>query len=198
MLLSYFKKSLVAAVAVSTLVLASAASATPPTELRDVQLDQTLDAQGVQLKLNGAGVRSKFFIKAYVASLYLTKASDDGDAIMAADKPMAVRLNITSGMIGPERMSDSTRDGFVKSTGGNIAPIEKDMEKLIAVFSESVEEGDVFDLIYTPKLGVEVLRNGKSKSVVEGLAFKKALFGIWLSEDGIQDSLREAMLDLDD
>lgn len=198
MLFSMMKKSVAALVAISALALVPTANAVPPKELRDVKLDQSIDTNGSKLVLNGAGVRSKFFIKAYIASLYLQNPSKDSEQIMDADEPMAVRLNITSGMITPERMSDSTRDGFIKSTGGNVAPIEKDMETLIAVFSESVEKGDIFDLIYTPGTGVEVFRNGEKKSEVPGLAFKKALFGIWLSEDGIQDSLREDMLDLED
>jgi len=32
------------------------------------------------------------------------------------------------------------------------------------------------------------------KVQVPGLAFKQALFGIWLSDDPVQDSLKEAML----
>ena len=47
---------------------------------------------------------------------------------------------------------------------------------------------------YEPGKGVSVIRNGTVKVTVEGLDFKKALFGIWLSDDPIQDSLKEEML----
>lgn len=168
-----------------------------PAQARTVngtEVAETFPLNNQQLVLNGAGVRSKFFVDAYVASLYLVSASSDSRRIIAADEPMVMRLQITSGMINSKRMSESTRDGFVRSTGGNIAPIEKEMEELITAFSEEVKEGDVFDLVYAPSAGVTVYRNGEKKVVVNGLAFKQALFGIWLSEDSIQKSLRKALL----
>lgn len=154
----------------------------------------TLQAGEQTLQLNGAGVRSKFFIDAYVAALYLGAENSDSAAILAADEAMAVRLYITSGMITSKRMSDSTRDGFVRSTGGNTAPIEAEIELMISAFKDEIKEGDVFDLVYQPERGVTVYRNGEEKAVVAGMPFKQALFGIWLSDDSIQKSLRKAML----
>lgn len=158
----------------------------------DVQETMKLDSQ--ELVLNGAGVRTKWFVEGYIAGLYLAQKTDNAEAVMAADEPMAVRLIITSGMITPKRMTESTRDGFVSSTGGNIAPIENEVEELISAFKDTVEEGDVFDLVYLPEQGVTVYRNGEEKTNVKGLEFKKALFGIWISERGIQKSLRKKMM----
>lgn len=147
-----------------------------------------------QLVLNGAGVRSKFFVDAYIAALYLPAKSADAKAVIEGDEAMAIRLQITSGMINSKRMSDSTRDGFVRSTGGNLAPIEKEVDLLISAFKDEIKEGDIFDLVYSPEQGVTVSHNGVQKSQVQGFEFKKALFGIWLSDDSIQKSLRKAML----
>ncbi len=91
-------------------------------------------------------------------------------------------------------MSEATLDGFVKSTGGKLGPIQKEVEQLIGAFRDAVEDNDVFDLQYVPSQGVSVIRNGEVKVVVPGLAFKKALFGIWLSDDPVQDDLKEGML----
>lgn len=162
--------------------------------LKGVDVQETMKLQSQELVLNGAGVRTKWFVDGYIAGLYLTEKADDAKTVIAADEPMAVRLIITSGMITPKRMSESTRDGFVSSTGGNIAPIEDEVERLISAFKGSVEEGDVFDLVYLPEQGVTVYRNGEEKTNVKGLEFKKALFGIWISERGIQKSLRKKMM----
>ena len=40
-------------------------------------------------------------------------------------------------------------------------------------------------------------KNGKKRGVIEGLAFKQALFGIWLGGVPADDSLKEEMLGLD-
>ena len=91
-------------------------------------------------------------------------------------------------------MEKATREGFVKATGGNTAPIEAQIEKFISVFKEKINENDIYDLIYVPGKGVEVYKNDEYKSLTEGLAFKQALFGIWLSDKPVQKRLKEEML----
>ena len=163
-------------------------------EVAGVDVADKFAADQKELVLNGVGIRTKFFMDIYVAALYLPQTTSNADEIIAADEPMAIRLHIVSSMINPKRMSDSTRDGFVRSTGGNIAPIESEVEELISAFQDAVEEGDTFDLVYVPEEGVTVYRNGQPKSNVKGLKFKQALFGIWLSEDPIQNRLKDKML----
>ena len=55
----------------------------------------------------------------------------------------------------------------------------------------------MFDITYQPGKGVVAYKNGKEKGTIEGMDFKKALFGIWLSNDPADDDLKEAMLGLD-
>jgi hypothetical protein len=68
------------------------------------------------------------------------------------------------------------------------------VDQFMAVFQEEITEGDVFDLVYLPGEGVRVLKNGEHKDTVGDLAFKKALFGIWLSDKPAQKDLKEKML----
>jgi len=154
----------------------------------------TMQAGPVTLVLNGAGVRKKFFIPVYRAGLYLKQKSNDAHAILAADEPMAIRLIITSSLVTPEKMTKATREGFQKSTGGNTAPIAADIEKMIGVFKQGIEDGDVFDMIYQPETGTRFFRNDEEKGSVAGAAFKKALFGIWISSDPVQKNLKNALL----
>jgi hypothetical protein len=162
--------------------------------INDIEIADSIQVADQSLALNGAGVRSKFFLNLYVGALYLSQKNADAEALISADEAMTIRLYITSSLIDGEKMSEATLDGFVKSTGGNLAPIQKEVELLISAFRDAVEDNDVFDLQYVPGEGVSVIRNGEVKVVVPGLGFKKALFGIWLSEDPVQDDLKEDML----
>ena len=166
-------------------------------EVNGVEVADSIEVAAKALTLNGAGVRSKFFIDLYVGALYLNAKSRDSASVIAADEAMTIRLYITSSLIDGEKMSAATLDGFVKSTGGNLEPIQKEVDSLINAFRDAVEDKDVFDLQYVPGEGVSVIRNGDVKATVPGLAFKQALFGIWLSEDPVQDDLKEDMLDED-
>jgi hypothetical protein len=91
-------------------------------------------------------------------------------------------------------MENATREGFENATQGNTEPIKIQIEEFISVFKEKIEEDDIFDLIYLPGKGLEVYKNSELKSRIEGLDFKQALFGIWLSEKPAQKSLKKEML----
>lgn len=163
-------------------------------EIGGIQMPESLSAESQSLALNGAGVRSKFFMDIYAAGLYLSESSSEASAIIAADKAMALRLHITSGLLTAEKMENATREGFEKSTGGNTAPIQATIDEFIAAFSEEIKENDVFDFVYAPATGVNVFKNGELKKNVKGLDFKQALFGIWLSEDSVQEDLKSGLL----
>ena len=163
-------------------------------EVGGIHAPDSLETGPTRLILNGAGVRTKFFLKLYVGGLYLEQKGSDPKQLIEADEPMAIRLHITSSLITSAKMEKVTREGFVKATGGKIAPIEAQIETFISVFREKISENDVYDLIYVPGRGIEVHKNGKFHSLTVGLPFKQALFGIWLCENPAQKSLKEEML----
>jgi len=174
-----------------TAMLSSPASALT---VEGVDVPETYQAMGTELKLNGAGTRSKWFMDLYVGGLYVPESISDGEAVINADEPQAITLHIISGMITSERMTEATLEGFKASTDGNMAPVQDDIDQFMAVFQEEIKEGDVFDLVYLPGEGVRVLKNGELRDTVGDLAFKKALFGIWLSDKPAQENLKERML----
>lgn len=187
------KKALLSGVASLLLTAALSAPAAALT-VEGVDIPETYSTGGQELTLNGAGTRSKFFLDLYVGSLYVPEPGHDGAAIIAADEPQVISLHIISGMITSERMTKATREGFEASTGGKLAAIQEDVDRFMGVFRDEIREGDVFDLAYVPGQGVQVFKNGDLKDTVGGLAFKKALFGIWLSEHPAQKDLKEKML----
>ncbi|MCE0759832.1 chalcone isomerase family protein [Marinobacter sp. G11] len=187
------KKTLTAGFA--SLILAGAL-ATPAQALTvsGVDVPDTYSAMGQELQLNGAGARSKWFMDLYVGGLYVAEKVSDGQAVINADEPQAITLHITSGMITSERMTEATMDGFKSSTDGDLSAIQSDVDQFMSVFQEEIKEGDVFDLVYAPGEGVHVLKNGEQKDTVGDLEFKKALFGIWLSDNPAQKDLKNKML----
>ncbi len=159
-----------------------------------VDVPETYSAMGTELKLNGAGTRSKWFMDLYVGGLYVPETIDDGEAIINADEPQAITLHIISGMITSDKMKSATLEGFENSTGGDLSAIQDDVDTLLEIFSEEINDGDVFDLVYLPGKGVRVLKNGEERGTFGDLEFKKALFGIWLSDEPAQKDLKEKML----
>ncbi len=150
---------------------------------------------GKTLALNGAGTRTKFIISVYHAGLFLEKKSSNAAEIMGANTPMAIRMKVVSGLASADKMKSALTEGFANSTGGKTAPIQPQINQfLAAAFKNKVNKGDVFDLVYTPQAGTQIISKGKNLTTVKGLPFKKALFGIWLSNKPAQANLKKAML----
>ncbi len=167
-------------------------------KVQGVTLPAKLGKEDKVCMLNGAGVRNKYFMNVYVAGLYVKTKTTNPAEVINADKPMAVRLQIISALVTQDRMAESIIEGFQKSTKGNTKPIQKEIDMIVRVFkSEPIKVGDVFDIWYTPGVGITATKNNKKFDVlIPGLQFKKYTFGIWLCENPVDDILKDKMLGL--
>jgi hypothetical protein len=153
-----------------------------------VTFPDTVTVEGQQLVLNGAGMREKKFVivpvDVYVAGLYLKSKSSDARAILDADETMMLKIQVVSSHLTSEKFKNATLEGFQESTGGNTAPIQKEIDLFLKAFAAEIKQGDVFDIQYVKDKGVLVYKNGNTKPevLIPGLNVKKALFGIWLGK----------------
>ena len=155
---------------------------------------KSMEYQGVELILNGQGTRVTYFMKVYNTSLYLLSLNSNSEEILEADEAMAIRLDVTSTLVTTKAMLDALNAGLIKSTGNNTDPISNEINQLSNSFSSDVSDGDFFEFIYIPDSGTNVIKNSSYIDTISGIEFKKALFGIWLSNDPIQKNLKKAML----
>ena len=133
-------------------------------------------------------------MKVYEGSLYLETKNSNAQEIISMDAPMAIRLDVTSEMVTAEAMKKALSEGLEKSTGNNTDLINKEIIQLSSSFDSAVSSGDHYEFIYLPDLGTHVLKNSELVELIKGIEFKKAFFGIFLSDDPIQKNLKKAML----
>lgn len=147
-----------------------------------VELDESFQPEDstTALILNGGGIRKKLFMDIYVAGLYLAKKNTDYNDIINKDEDMAIRIEILSKLITSDRFKEATEEGFKRTTNNNTSFIRKQIDKSMTVFDAKFNVGDVFDIIYISGTGTKFYKNGKYIDTVEGMDFKKALFGIWI------------------
>lgn len=154
-----------------------------------------------ELVLNGSGPRSKFPIgTVYIASLQVPrelKGKKDLE-IIQADLPMTVILLVDTRMLTRERFIEAIREGFAKSASAGYPTNE--LERFVGYFEKvEIKKGDEIQLSYDPKTGLTVAQKPQGESLktlgtIEGLAFKKALYAVWIGPKPVQDSLKKAML----
>lgn len=163
--------------------------------LGGVHIEESFSTSNTQLVLNGAGIRSKFFMDLYVASLYTPKAIQQVEAIIGSPV-LAIRLDILSTMITSDKMNAAINDGFKNATQGNTQAIEGAIEAFMATFNAPINVGDHFIFILEKGQGVSSIKNGQPQGHIQDEAFRQALIKIWLGDEPAQQSLKEAMLGL--
>jgi hypothetical protein len=164
------------------------------TPIYAVEIPNSMEYQGVKLMLNGHGPRVQMFMKVYENSLYLEATNSNAEEIMNKDAAMAIRIDVTSSLVTVNAMKKALNEGLVKSTGNNIGPIMKEIDQLTSTFNSDVSTGDFFEFIYLPDAGTNILKNSEYIDTIPGIEFKKAFFGIWISNNPIQKNLKKAML----
>lgn len=140
-------------------------------EVADIDVPETLQVEGAPaLVLNGAGVRSKFFMDLYVGGLYLPGKTKSEIEVKEADYA-AIKLTIVSGLISSEKMEDAIREGFDDATHDNIGPIKNEIEQFIGLFQDEIKVGDEFLLLFSKKTGFQLTKMASYRPLLAMMLF---------------------------
>lgn len=183
-------------------LLLTAAVALPAAAAVDVngyKFDDTAKVAGQDLKLNGAGMRTKIIIKVYAAGLYLTEKKTTMADIAAIEGPRRVTI-----IMARDVSSDTFGNAFMEGLKDNTTVAERNtIASQVNKFGEmfamvpGLKKGDVLHLDWVPGVGTQCELNGKKiGETVPDLAFYNALLRIWLGNDPVDSSLKPAMLGL--
>lgn len=150
-----------------------------------------------ELQINGAGQRSRLFLKVYVVGLYLTeKKTAVADVLMLKG---AKRLQIvTLWELTAEQFADALVGGIQKNhSESEIEPLKASIEEFKnAILSlKAAAKGDVIDIDWLPESGTRLSINGKQQGKdIADEDFYRALLRIWLGSRPAQDELKDALL----
>jgi len=178
-------------IAVAAVVFATGALAV---EVAGVKVDDKATVAGQELVLNGAGVRTKVFIKIYVGSLYVPAKAVDLTAVLAKG-PRRIQMNIMRSLT-PDQLVDALVDGLKENNSeAELAAVKSQTAEMVATMKafNEVKEKDVVTLDFVDgatKIGL----NGTAKVSIPGEAFNRALTKVWLGDHPIQADLKKAML----
>ncbi len=161
-------------------------------EVAGVRFPATVQAGGKTLALNGAGLRSRFFIKVYAIGLYLEQATRDAAAILAADQVRRAELHMLRAVDGDE-MAAAIADAFTANAGAASARLQARLDRFKAMFPNAAA-GEVITLTYAPGTGTTVGANGRDLGTVEGKDFADVLFSAWIGAHPVDGGLKSALL----
>jgi len=168
------------------------AAAVANVEVEGVTFKRELSHRGESLELQGYGLlRYMVFIKAYVGAFYLPPSVAATDAL----EPVAKRLELQYfHAISKEDFDQSTRAKIADNTTPfQFEQLQSRMDQLGAIYQD-VQPGDRYSLTFVPGQGTELALNGKLLGTIPGKDFARAVFGVWLGANPIDDDFRDLLL----
>jgi hypothetical protein len=179
------------------LALAVALPAAAAVDVSGYKFEDTAKVAGKDLKLNGAGMRTKFVVKVYAAGLYLPEKKTSVADILRQDGPRRVTL-----IMARDVSSDDFGKAFMDGLNDNVDKAEK--SKIVAQIGkfgemfamvDGLKKGDVLHIDWLPASGTHIELNGKTLiDNVPDIAFYNALLRIWLGDRPVDRSLKPALL----
>jgi hypothetical protein len=160
-------------------------------EVAGVSLDQGVMVRGQQLKLNGYGIRKKFFVKVYIGSLYSSKRLTTAADALKESGDKLIRMNFLHSKVDKEKITEAFNEGFANNSPELTGSPE--VKKFLALFSADFKRGDVVDLALAAD-GVTATQNGKQLGTITSARLAKAVLAIYLGDKPADESLKQGML----
>lgn len=146
------------------------------------------------LRLNGAGIRSKFFFKIYVAALYLPEPNAYAERILQELPPSRLLMHFVYDDVSKEKLDEAWEAGFrANLSEAALRPLRERLQRFKDLFF-TLHEGDEVWLDHIPGKGIRVTINGEPRGQIEGSDFSRALMSIWLGPNPVTESLKKALL----
>ena len=166
-------------------------------EVAGVRIEDRVTVESTDLALNGAGLRTKFFVKVYVAGLYLAQKKTSTSEVLALPGPKRVSMRLMRDL-SAKQLVDALEEGISDNTPAAERESLKDRVADLSVLMSSLQSakaGDVIALDWVPGAGTRIVLNGAARGKpIPGEDFYRALLRIWLGDDPVSKDLKKALL----
>lgn len=169
-----------------------AASQSFALEVAGVPMDQAVTVHGQPLKLNGYGIRKKFFIKVYIGSLYVQRRITNAAEALKDSGDKLIRMNFLHSKVEKEKIIEAFSEGFANNSPDLAGAPE--VKKFLTLFTADFIKGDIVDLTLSADGSVTASHNGKQLGTVASAKLAKAVLAIYLGDKPADDSLKKGML----
>jgi len=166
-------------------------------EVAGVRVDDRIKLDSGELVLNGAGLRTKYFLNLYVSGLYLTEKKTSAGEVLALPGAKRITMRLMRN-VSAKQLTDALELGIRSNTSAaERESLQERLGELTAIMNalQSAKEGDLIALDWLPETGTRIVLNGESRGkIIAGADFYRALLRIWLGEDPAQESLKKSLL----
>ncbi|MCB9756939.1 MAG: chalcone isomerase family protein [Candidatus Omnitrophica bacterium] len=157
-----------------------------------VNFEETYQDEGISMTLQGTGLKTVVFFKAFVAGFY-TDAIDQEIVLGQTAKRIEVEYFVK---IPGKKLNNFTIDTMKENiTNEQFNSIAAEVD-LMGQYFVDLKPGDRFSLTYIPGVGTKFAHNDQLTGVIQGNDFAKALFSVWIGEKPFDQNLKNQILGL--
>ena len=168
-------------------------------EIVGVKLDNYIQLESHDLVINGAGMRSKYYFRLYVAALYLPERTRNVNIVLADNGAKRMLFHMLSDVSGKEMLGTLTETVSANHSAAEMKALQARLNAFSAMFMavSKLKTGDVITFDYIPGTGTRVTIAGVVKGSIEGADFNRALLKIWVGDKPVQEDLKTSLLGKD-
>jgi hypothetical protein len=186
----------IATLFVAALSLAGGMMPVRAAELSGVSMPDTVNVGGVDLVLNGLGLRTVFIVKAFVAGLYVPQRSQDAAELIAQKGPRRLQMKMLVDM-SPDRLMKTFQDGLnAHLATGSLVALRPQAEQLQVLLRQAgyARKGDVIGLDLIDGAMLLSVNGQPSGEPIPGEDFFAALLRGFIGERATDKGLRRGLL----
>ena len=164
-------------------------------EVAGVRVDDRVSVGNSELVLNGAGLRSKLFIKIYVGALYVGQKTATPAAIYDSPQPRRMLMRMMRDL-DADSLHTALDEGLKNNhSAAELAGIKAQADQLGGIMKAigKAREGDTITMDFFAD-SVVVGMNGETRGKVAGAGFARAVLKVWLGDNPADSSLKKALL----
>jgi len=161
-------------------------------EIAGVNVPPTVSVGPKTLNLNGAGVRTKFFVKVYVGALYTERKVSTTGELLGDPGEKAVRMHFVHKKVEKEKIVDVFAEGLMNNAPE--AGRSPEAKVFLSWFTNDFVKGDTVGIDVSPDGALSASHNGKALGTLRDPSLARAVLLIWFGEKPADAGLKKGML----
>lgn len=161
------------------------------------EIPDSIIVEGKKLYLNGAAMRTKFFINTYIIALYAEKSITNADDAIHSTIARSIRMLITTPLATPTIVSQNMENGIKESLGSRYPSMKHIVDEIKTTIEQSnVGYKDYIDNFYDNDRSLAYYKNDVllGKNSKDGHIFGEALLDMYLGKKPKDEKIKKALL----
>jgi hypothetical protein len=160
------------------------------------EVPDSIQLNGTTLRLNGAAMRTKFFLNIYIVAFYTAQPITREEEAVHSNIERSLRMIVTTPLATPGIVSENVVSSMKETLGRKFYEMRPVVEKIKSVIDTAqIGYKDCMDTYYSTDGALHVYKNGQYlNSEANAKVFAEALFNIYMGRQPVDAKVKRYLL----